>query len=456
MNKIDDLLLENHSLFNIVDCIVLDDSLSTCKNIERIVCVENGSIEKCSNIIFINRSKNKIIKTKSKKIIYTFHECINRREDGKNSTQNYLSPSVVANLKLNPNTSCFWNRCTFCGINKKYKYISNHESIGLEKKIEYIQELISKGVKFFWFEDEAISPDYLDAFATLIIQNGLQFKWQARSRIDVAFTVELADKLFLAGLREIRFGLESACPRILSLMNKFPPEITLDTIENVVKMFTTAGIHVHFPMIVGYPTETSEERVETYLFLLMLREKYKAVTFNINILMLDIASDLYKNRIKYGICAIYFPCPQNQYLGNMVEFECDEKMESRMSIDFKRNECMRESLYPWMPSEALIKPNIFYRLSETIRNTLIWSCHLYRDISQKCANSYKKSGLLSIWREKDSFYLIYNWSTHRIYRFSPEDYNMFSKLKTLTQNEIEKSPFYCELLKAALLQPCQE
>ena len=32
---------------------------------------------------------------------------------------------------------------------------------------------------------------------------------------------------------------------------------------------------------------------------------------------------------------------------------------------------MREMLYPWLPEDALVSPHIFYRLMETIRNTLI-------------------------------------------------------------------------------------
>ena len=453
LNKIDDLLMDNQPLFSIVDCIVLDDSLATCNKIEEVICSGSGIIDDCPNILYKDHVTNKIMRTKSRKVVYSFAECMNRRIDDKCNAEHYISPATVVNMKLNPNTACFWNKCTFCAINKKYKYINNQEFIGLEQKIEYIEQLVTQGIQYIWFEDEAIPPDILVAFAKLIIKKDLKFKWQVRSRIDNVFSEEIANKLYQAGLREIRFGLESANSRILSLMNKFPAEITLDTVENVVRIFTTAGIHVHFPMIVGFPTETVQERIDTYNYLSMLRNKYKRVTYNINILMLDYASDLYKNFMKYGISSIDFPCPQSEFLGNMLSFNCNEKMENRNSIDYKRNEFMRETLYPWMPKEAHVQPYLFYRLSETIRNTLIWHCECIAVNQQKSRTiGYKKSDQISIWKHGDD-YIVYNWKNHRIFRFYDIDYHQFSQIYFLKEKEIFDVEFYYRLFKSELLQP---
>ena len=457
LNKIDDLLLGNTDLFSLVDCVVLDDSRNTCFQVERAICDGNGSLADCPNIIYIDRSSQSIRRTHIQKVTYSFDECINRRLAADYSKVNYISPSTVANLRLNPNTACYWNKCTFCAINKKYKFIQNQETETFDKKINYIEDCIKDGVKYIWFEDEAIPPDQLDRFADLLLHRGIAIYWQVRSRIDTNFTTALATKLYHAGLREIRFGLESANIRILGLMNKFPESITLDTVENIVKIFTEIGIHVHFPMIVGFPTETTQERIETYIFLKKLREKYVRVSYNINVLMLDIASDLFKNFQKYQISSLSFPCSPNEYLGNMINYECVSMLESKQSIDMKRNEFMRDTLYPWMPRSAQIKPNIFYRLSETIRNTLLWHCGADGQKTTCFVEQiYALNECLSVWKNSDGHYRIYNWFSHRLYSFAESDYRMLSKITILTSQDIKDSPFYQALLENEFIVPSKE
>lgn len=461
LNKIDNLLMSNYSLFTIVDCIVLDDCQETCSQIEKSVCQNIAELANCRNIIYIDRSEGTIHRTFTEKVEYSFQESINSRlQDNQDNicAPDYISPHKIVNLKLNPNTACFWNKCSFCAINKKYKFIRNTEFQSMSEKVAHIEKLILQGIDFFWFEDEAIPPEQLSSFADEILKKGLKFTWQARSRIDINFTEDLAKKLYKAGLREIRFGLESASIRVLKLMNKFPDNISLQTVEHIVKVCTSTGIHVHFPMIVGFPTETIEERVCTYTFLTFLREKYKSVSYNINVLMLDVASDLFKNFEKYGINSISFPCSTNEFLGNMVDFECETMTETKRSIDIKRNEFMRETLYPWMPVTAQIKPNIFYRLSETIRNTLVWHSDLVNKESTPLAEPerYKKSDYLSAWKDSEEYYRVYDWITHRLYQFPISDYAKFAHVETITSNAVNSLDFYHELCEKGLLIPVKE
>lgn len=454
LNKIDDLLINNSDLFSLIDLIVLDDCRDTCSQVEQVVCDNNGSLADCCNIIYIDRASQNIIKTHTKKVAYSFEESVNRRLFDNSIRENYISPSKVVNLKLNPNSACYWNKCTFCAINKKYKFITNQEDLDYNFKIGYIEKYVNEGVRYFWFEDEAVPPEQLGVFADLLIQKNLNIYWQVRSRIDTGFDAALVSKLYRAGLREIRFGLESACGRILDLMNKFPEEVTLHTVENVVKIFTEKGIHVHFPMIVGFPTETVQERIETYSYLSMLRQKYVHVSYNINILMLDIASDLFRNFTKYQISAVSFPCSPNEFLGNMVNFDCILMSESKQSIDIKRNEFMRETLYPWMPRGALIKPNIFYRLSETIRNTLLWNWNKSIASSKKRSDNlvFMRNECISAWKHNGD-YRLYSWNSHRLFNFSLRDYTEFVSITRLTKDDICGSHFYQALLSNGLIVP---
>jgi len=57
---------------------------------------------------------------------------------------------------LNPNTACFWNKCTFCGINKKYKFILNQEN--KDRIIEALEVALkeAKGIADILINDEII------------------------------------------------------------------------------------------------------------------------------------------------------------------------------------------------------------------------------------------------------------------------------------------------------------
>lgn len=454
LNKIDNLLLHNKALFSIIDCLVLDDSVTTCSLVEK-AFLGKKSLEDCRNIIYKNRSTGDIKKSRSEKIVYDFSETINIRSDNKNSTPFYLSPKEIMNLKLNPNTACFWNKCTFCGINKKYKFILNQENMTIDQKLNEISKYLNMGIHYLWFEDEAILPSQLHDFANAIINRHLEFEWQVRSRIDLNFNDNLFKKLFKAGLREIRFGLESATPRIWKLMNKFPQDIDIDFIENIVKWCTSAGIHVHFPMIVGFPSETTVERIETYKFLGYLRKKYTNVSFNINVLMLDYSSEIFRNFSEYGINTLSFPCSPYDYLGNMVNFTCSEDSESRTSIDYKRNEFMRETLYPWLPNNALIQPYIFYRLSETIRDTLIWHSIICSKSQDDLCINYALNQNLSHWYENGEIH-VYDWNTHRSFIFPEEDYTKLTSLGLINITEYGDDKFIMSLKESELILPISE
>lgn len=450
LNKIDNLLVQNKALFSLIDCVVLDDSVDTCNELERIV-LSKQSLSNCRNLIYIDRDADSIKRTVISKVDYHFEECIHTRIDNTSPKDHFLSPHRIANLKLNPNTACYWNKCTFCGINKKYKFISNSESIALEDKIEHIKKMVSNDILYYWFEDEAIEPNLLEEFADKLLEENIAIFWQARSRIDIRYNDILAKKLYKAGLREIRFGLESANRRILGLMNKFPDDVSLETVENIVRMFTTSGVQVHFPMIVGYPSETLQERIDTYKYLIYLKEKYVKVSFNINVLMLDVSSDLFKSFPNYDIASVSFPCSPFDFLGNIVSFRCPTMDESRDSIDYKRNEFMRETLYPWMPITAQIKPNIFYRLSETIRNTLVW--HTNTDTDNGITSIVEKNKELSIWKENEELYMIYNWQTHHLYGFSKTDFERFNTIGYLSICDLEGDELLSQLYKEGLLVP---
>lgn len=371
-NKIEEYLQFNEPLFSVIDGIVLDDFENTRKHIVQVL--EQGrELEEVHNLMYSQKDAAGNIKincTPYKKYIDYSPAAIEVTGRAKHTEYKFkIAPWEVVNVKLYPQKICSWNKCTFCGINKKYKVMGEEGTLG--EKIKELSMLQGEGCKYFWFIDEEISAEQMRMLSQALIDNGLQIKWQIRARISKDFAdANLCRLLSDAGLKEIRFGLESASYRILRLMNKFDDSFSLELVEQIVAAFQEVGVSVHFPVIVGFPGETDMEREQTYQFLRYLKKEYENVTFNVNILGLDVSSQLFKNWQHYGITGIHFPCNPHYFLGNLVAWDCAETPFREDKLKAERDGFMREQMYPWMPEDALIYPHIFYRLMETIRNTL--------------------------------------------------------------------------------------
>lgn len=87
-------------------------------------------------------------------------------------------------------------------------------------------------------------------------------KWWAEARVDCVDEATL-QLMYDAGCRIISFGLESGSQRLLDLINK---NITLEHSRQIVQIAKRIGISVRASLILGLPTETEEESMETIQF----------------------------------------------------------------------------------------------------------------------------------------------------------------------------------------------
>lgn len=150
------------------------------------------------------------------------------------------------------------NRCHFC---------SSYKTIVLRKPESIIKELIEiyeLGIKSVMFFDELFiySNERVKQICDLIIDSGIKLQWTARGRID-SINKELLDIMKKAGCTSIGTGIESGTERILKRMNK---HITLEQIKQSVKLMKNADIQCLAGFMVGYPSETKEEILETINF----------------------------------------------------------------------------------------------------------------------------------------------------------------------------------------------
>jgi GNAT superfamily N-acetyltransferase len=119
-------------------------------------------------------------------------------------------------------------------------------------------------VSCFTINDDCLTPTYLESFAQEILDKRLQFQISLWCKPVASFTKKRLQLLSRAGVRLIRWGLETGHPRILKLMNK---GTNLKDTVRVLQDATDAEIWNHATMILGFPTETIDEARETIRFL---------------------------------------------------------------------------------------------------------------------------------------------------------------------------------------------
>ena len=173
--------------------------------------------------------------------------------------KDYLSPSPIIPVRLSE--GCYWGKCTFCSRydNKKF------QTIPAGMAVNHMEELQRRyNVSCFTVNDDCLTPTYLEAFSRAIIDKGLQVRISLWCKPVGSFTRERLNLLSKAGVRLIRWGIETGHPRILKLMNK---GTNLKDTLRVLRDANDAGIWNHATVILGFPTETEDEAQKTIEFL---------------------------------------------------------------------------------------------------------------------------------------------------------------------------------------------
>ncbi len=172
--------------------------------------------------------------------------------------ENYIYPKLPYMM----NKGCYWSRCTFCSYRNDYPF-AKRDVESIVNDIRFLKQKYN--TRFFHFIDDAIPPDILSDFSDQILRRNISIKYENYLRLDSAFTIELCGKIAKSGLRSALFGLESANLRILKLMKK---GITPSIAQKVLRNMKSAGIKTVVSCMIGFPTETEAEAIETISFLI--------------------------------------------------------------------------------------------------------------------------------------------------------------------------------------------
>ena len=208
----------------------------------------------------------------------------------------YLVP--VPTLPVALGRGCYWRRCTFCPDYLHPAYRSGHRD-ALAAWLEAAAARFPAGAMLH-LTDSAVSPKLLERVAEIVRERCLPLRWHGFVRLEARYAdPAFMERLAAGGCAMLQWGLETASPRLLEMMDK---GITVEQARQVLRSSAAAGIRNHAYLLFGLPTETDEDRERTLAF---VQEEAPAFhDLNASILNLPKRSPMHEQPGRYGITAL--------------------------------------------------------------------------------------------------------------------------------------------------------
>lgn len=165
------------------------------------------------------------------------------------------------------------NKCIFCQgrrmVGQKVRYRDP------EKIIEEIRSLLKAGFTRINFADDFFTSNKrrVKEVCTLILEEGLEFKWSAFARVD-SVNQECLELMLRAGCDTVSFGVESGDEEMLRRIRK---RISRKQVEEAVSLCKKVGMKCLISFIAGLPGEDHKSLQTTHDFALNLKERYDVI-----------------------------------------------------------------------------------------------------------------------------------------------------------------------------------
>lgn len=173
------------------------------------------------------------------------------------------------------------HKCTFCYnlfFNKgKWRPMTSKRTYDLIK--QSVDDFNLDGV---WVHDDNYFVDHkrVNDVADMMIKDNLDLKW-TNSGITIftykQMTPELKNKIVRSGCRSFRFGVETANPRIIKLIKKPNTRQDIFAINKDTKKHNIIPI---YSFMIGFPSETRKEILDTCKAMVKLKKENKKSKFH--------------------------------------------------------------------------------------------------------------------------------------------------------------------------------
>jgi anaerobic magnesium-protoporphyrin IX monomethyl ester cyclase len=174
----------------------------------------------------------------------------------------YLAPELV--LPYDPTRGCYWGVCTFCHYGLAEVGTAKYRERPVATVLDHLAAMKQKhGARVFYFSQDVFAPRVASAIARGIRERGLDVRWGTDMRPERSLTPQRCDELVAGGMLSAALGVESAAPRVLSLVDKGIP---VDAVRDAITSLSGAGVAVEAMCFSDFPTETYREAMETVRF----------------------------------------------------------------------------------------------------------------------------------------------------------------------------------------------
>lgn len=413
-SKIQYKLSEKHRVFEYVDSIlVYEGEYPLYKLIDTLS--NKGDLREVPNCIYYDKLEKKVIKTEIAKCIIPIEKLPVPDYDDL-ELDRYTLPKRI--LPYYVSRSCFWGSCAFCDCD--YGYDGKYRAKSVNKVLQDIAILRKKyNPEMIYFVDEALSIPFIEKMCDAISDEN-KFFWFAYIRANKKFTYELCKKMYDKGCRYLLVGIESCSEKVLTEMNK---GITTEDILVTVNNMDRAGIWLHTFLINDFPSETSEDKLETIFHI--FQNNFHSV--GLSQFTLPKNSKMYKNLDRYGI----FWTEEKSDLSSMLQYKSliqpDREVYSNM-IDLYNS---RD--YNILMSNILADPQ--HMASFVLKYDFINRKDLLREfVSNEYA--YNKDDLLIMRNENKGGATIYNLRTYVMVEISLDFMKIIEKCNGIGEGKL--------------------
>ena len=257
-NKYIDIVMKGEGDFSFLEIIKAIEKGKSLRQIKGIYYKENGEIKK----------------TKEKELIRNLDELPDYPYKLIN-LENYYGFNVGYGKSITLMTSrgCPY-RCAFCYNTVYYK--NTWRGMSAKRTLELIKRIVKDyNVKSIFFQDDNFCANVkrFEEIVDGILKEGIKIKWGllgARINTLKQMSDELLQKAVKSGCMDIDVGIESGSERILKLISK---DVNTQEVMEVNKRLAKYFDKMKYTFIMGIPTETKEELLQSIKFSLRLSEE---------------------------------------------------------------------------------------------------------------------------------------------------------------------------------------
>lgn len=228
----------------------------------------------------------------------------------------YLAPRTV--LPVQFSRGCYYKDCAFCALTLDHQNFRQKDPNKVVDELQFLSEKYH--TPYFFFTDECLALSPTRRLCKEISSRDFDIEWTAELRFEKNLSRELLTLMRDAGCEKIVFGLETYNPRMMDFMKK---GITQQNVQRICSDCVDLGIAVHCYIIVGFPTETEEEALETMNFVVENTKLNSSYGFSCQPCLFDLEKEapIMSDPSGYGVHRIMRPASEDLSLGFFYEVQ---------------------------------------------------------------------------------------------------------------------------------------